>query len=141
MQNILACMKVWYILAESTKPKDMDNFNYESIGTKPVTLFLTAAQAALVDDRLEIDLDSGEDFVGPWFAEEAEQALGGWCKKSKQLRITQRLAQVLYEDVYYYTDFDDIPGSHLAMAHRLLDTLEAVTPDSVKDFHRRMRGA
>lgn len=119
----------------------MDSFNYESIGTKPVTLSLTAAQARLIDDRLEIDLDSGEDFVGPWFAEEAEQAHGSWCKKSKQLTISQRLAQVLYEDVYYYTDFDGMPGGHLAMAHRLLDTLEAVTPNSVKDFHRRMRGA
>ena len=117
-----------------------NNHLYESMGTKPCTLTLTAAQAGLLDDRIEIDLDSGEDFVGPWFENEAQAAYGSWCKRTKKITITKRLAHVLWEDVYYYTDFD-MESGHRSMAIRLLDKLEAATPDTVKRFHERMRGA
>ncbi len=117
--------------------KQPDGLNHQAMPTDIHTIVLTRSQASLIDDRLEIDLDSD---LGEWFNAEAEPLHGSWNPKTKTISLTTRMAQMLWEDVYYWMDFDGVTGSQLRMAWRICDRLEACSPEGVEHFRRIRRG-
>lgn len=113
--------------------RNPDGINYAAMPTDRHTIFLTRTQAALIDDRLEIDMDSD---LGEWFNTEAENIHGSWNPKTKTFSLTTRMAQILWEDLYYWTEFDGVTSSQIMMAFRICDMLEACSPDGVEHFRR-----